>query len=52
MRNMISKLPNKFRWSIHNIFAHPISEILFLIGLDKLSKTIHDQTIPNEEVKQ
>jgi hypothetical protein len=35
-----------FRWSIHNIIGHPLSEIAYLLGFKKLSDKIHDRTIP------
>lgn len=35
-----------FRWSIHNLLAHPLSEIAWLVGLRKLSDRIHDASIP------
>ena len=37
-------------WTFHNIIAHPISEIFYLIGLEKFSNKIHDITIP-EHIK-
>ena len=49
MRKIISKLPERFRWTIHNVVAHPISEIVFQLGFEKISKSIHDNTIPVEE---
>lgn len=42
----LGKLPERFRWTLHNLVAHPISEVLYQIGLQKLSDEIHDRTIP------
>lgn len=42
----LGKLPERFRWTLHNLVAHPISEVLYQIGLKKLSDEIHDRTIP------
>lgn len=39
-----------FRWSIHNLVAHPLSEIAFLVGLRKLSDWLHDASIPNHDL--
>lgn len=39
-----------FRWSIHNLVAHPLSEIAWLVGLRKLSDWLHDASIPKHEV--
>lgn len=49
MRKIISKLPDRFKWTIHNIFAHPLSEIAFQLGFIKASEMIHDNTLPDEE---
>jgi hypothetical protein len=35
-----------FRWSIHNLLAHPASEIAWLLGMRKLSDWLHDKSIP------
>ena len=45
MNKLLSKL-GPFKWSIHNIIAHPLSEIVNLIGLTKLSNWIHNATLP------
>jgi len=37
-----------FRWSIHNLVAHPLSEVAWLVGLRKLSNWIHDKSIPTQ----
>ena len=37
-----------FRWSIHNLLAHPLSEIAWLVGLRKLSDWLHDKSIPTK----
>lgn len=36
----------KFAWAIHNLFAHPASEVLYQIGYEKLGNKVHDATIP------
>ena len=36
-------------WTVHNLLAHPISEIVWLVSfgkLEKLSNFIHDITVP------
>ena len=35
-----------FRWSFHNIVAHPASEIAWILGLRALSDWLHDASIP------
>ena len=34
-------------WTFHNLIAHPLGEILYLLGLENLSNKLHDSTIPN-----
>ena len=46
MKSLIAKLPKKYQWSIHNIIAHPISEVFHILGLETLSKQVHDKTLP------
>ena len=48
MNNLINKLPKKFKWTIHNIVAHPLMEIVYLLGHPELSEKIHDLTIPTQ----
>lgn len=36
----------KFMWFIHNIFGHPLTQILALLKLYKLAFWIHDVTVP------
>ena len=45
MRKFVSKL-GFFKYTIHNLVAHPIMEILHLIGLSSLGDKIHDNTLP------
>jgi hypothetical protein len=47
MRAFVSKL-GYFKWTIHNMIAHPIFELLHLIGLSSLGDRIHDSTLPIE----
>lgn len=36
----------KYKWAIHNVLAHPLSEIFYLLGYNNLGNKIHDATIP------
>lgn len=36
-------------WTIHNLFAHPVSEPLWLVGFRRASGWIHDRTVPVHE---
>jgi hypothetical protein len=44
-RNIFDRL-GYFKWSIHNLLAHPLMEILHLIGLSSWGDKLHDFTIP------
>lgn len=34
-------------WPVHNLIAHPFSEVLFWIGLGRLGNCIHDASLPD-----
>lgn len=36
-------------WTTHNLVAHPLSEVLWLLGFRNTSGRIHDVTIPEHE---
>ena len=40
---------NKFNYTIHNLIAHPVMEILHLIGFTELGNKIHDITLPKSD---
>lgn len=42
----LAKLPPRWRWTLHNIVAHPVSEVLYLMGYEHLSNRVHDLTVP------
>lgn len=46
---IFNRLPVRFRWTIHNVIAHPLSEVLFQIGFAHLADLVHDWTIPEHE---
>lgn len=37
----------KFWWAIHNLIAHPASELLYWFGLENLGNKLHDWTAPS-----
>lgn len=43
---IIAKLPARVRWTLHNLIAHPLSEVLYQLGARELSNAVHDQTVP------
>ena len=38
-----------FKWTVHNIIAHPIAEIFWLLRLEAVGSYVHDVTIPYTE---
>ena len=36
-------------WFVHNIFAHPLMQILNMVGLDSIAVIVHDSTLPEDE---
>ena len=46
---LFAALPERFRWTAHNLIAHPLSEVLYQMGFEDLSNRIHDWTIPAHE---
>lgn len=46
---LFAALPERFRWTAHNLLAHPLSEVLYQLGLRAASDWIHDWTIPVHE---
>jgi hypothetical protein len=46
---LLARLPERFQWTAHNLIAHPLSEVLFQVGLRKLSDKVHDITVPSHE---
>lgn len=46
IQKLIDHLPARFQWTIHNVCAHPLSELLFQLGFEEAGNRIHDATIP------
>ena len=49
MPSLLARLPERFRWTLHNVIAHPVSELLFQLGLHRWSDLVHDRTVPSHE---
>lgn len=49
MRKLVTRLPKRFQWTLHNMVAHPLSEILFQIGFKSLGDRVHDATLPYDD---
>lgn len=46
---LIDSLPQRFRWTPHNLIAHSLSEALFQLGFEALGNKLHDATVPTHE---
>ncbi len=46
MPTLLARLPVRFQWTLHNLVAHPLSEILFQLGLESRGDWVHDITVP------
>lgn len=42
-------MATQFWWAVHNLIAHPLSEILYWFGLQQASNWIHDKTVPEHK---
>ena len=42
----------RFNYTIHNVVAHPLMEILHLVGFTELGNRIHDATLPKSQKHQ
>tara|TARA_Y100000310_G_C20366238_1_gene661323 strand:- start:278 stop:502 length:225 start_codon:yes stop_codon:yes gene_type:complete len=47
LRELVSRLPARFQWTIHNVIGHPVSEVAHQLGMPVLSEFVHDATMPN-----
>ncbi len=45
--NVFDRLPRRFRWTFHNLVAHPMMEVLFQLGFEQWGNRLHDSTAPN-----
>ncbi len=45
----LARLPERWRWTVHNLIAHPISELMYQFGAERVGDYIHDRTIPAHE---
>ena len=46
INRLVTRLPERFRWTPHNLVAHPLMELAHLVGLSQLSGWLHDSTLP------
>jgi ethanolamine utilization microcompartment shell protein EutS len=49
VKRFLDALPERFKWTLHNLVAHPLGEVLFQLGFESASDAIHEVTIPTHE---
>jgi hypothetical protein len=49
LSRLLGRLPPRWRWVAHNIVGHPLSEVLYQVGLRRWSDLAHDLTVPEHE---
>lgn len=46
------RLPERFRWTAHNLIGHPGLELFSQLGLPALGRWIHDVTLPEVDPEE
>jgi hypothetical protein len=46
IKTLLSRLPERYRWTLHNMVGHPVSELLGLFGFTEAATAVHDGTLP------
>ena len=41
-----ARMPEWMGWTVHNLIGHPLSEVIFLCGFERLSNWVHDASAP------
>jgi hypothetical protein len=49
-RELRKKSKEHFKWSFHNLIAHPLSEVAWLVGFKELSDRIHNNSVPKDDL--
>ena len=49
LSHRLGRLPERFQWTLHNLVAHPLSELLYQAGLRRWSDRVHDLTVPEHK---
>ena len=47
LRQCLGALPIRWRWTLHNLVGHPLSEVAYQLGARSLGHAIHDATVPD-----
>lgn len=46
MKWLLSKFPERFKWTLHNLVGHPLSEVFYQLGWERASDWAHEFTTP------
>ena len=49
LQRRLGKLPLRWRWAPHNLVGHPLSEVIYQLGLRSLGHYVHDITVPEPQ---
>ena len=53
IQKALGRLPKRFRWTLHNLVAHPVSELQYQLGLcfgkEDWGNWVHNATCPEDE---
>ena len=49
LQTVLGHLPERWRWTIHNVIGHPLSEFFYQRGQHVLSDKVHDITVPEPQ---
>lgn len=36
----------RFSWTLHNMIGHPVAEVFWVLGMDRVGDYVHDITLP------
>jgi hypothetical protein len=48
-KKLLKLLPERCRWTLHNVIGHPMLELLNQLGLNQLGAKFHNWTDPTED---
>jgi hypothetical protein len=46
LQQRLGELPIRWRWTLHNLVGHPLSEVLYQLGAASVGNWVHDATLP------
>lgn len=49
LEGVVGRVWKRHSWTLHNLVAHPLMEVLALIGMRRAAVWIHDSTVPKPD---